>query len=186
MLERLWAGWRNQYVRSIDGDLADQGDDTDTAAPVSRADGQTLFESILATEGRDAELGIVHRGEHVFVILNIHPYGSGHLLVLPNRGVERLGELTADESRALWETVDHAVAVCEAEYSCPGINVGLNQGKAAGAGIPEHLHVHVLPRWDGDTNFMTSLAETRVLPESLADTHARVTARWNQVPRRAT
>jgi ATP adenylyltransferase len=182
VLERLWAGWRNQYVRSLDGDLAGEAD----AAPaeVPREPGQTLFESILASEGRDAELGIIHRGEHVFVILNIHPYGSGHLLVLPNRGVERLSELSLDESRALWDTVDHAVAVCEAEYRCPGINVGLNQGKAAGAGIPEHLHVHVLPRWDGDTNFMTALAETRVLPESLADTYARVSARWHQVPGR--
>ena len=184
MLERLWAGWRNQYVRSLDGDLAADADDT-APAEIPREPGQTLFEAILATQGRDPELGIIDRGEHVFVILNIHPYGSGHLLVLPNRGVERLAELTNVESRALWDTVDHAVAVCEAEYSCPGINVGLNQGKAAGAGIPEHLHVHVLPRWDGDTNFMTSLAETRVLPESLADTHARVTARWNQVPRRS-
>ena len=185
MLERLWAGWRNQYVRSLDGDLADGADDASAPPEVPRAPGQTLFESILATTGRDAELGIIHRGEHVFVILNIHPYGSGHLLVLPNRGVERLSELTTAESRALWDTVDHAVAVCEAEYSCPRINVGLNQGKAAGAGILEHLHVHVLPRWDGDTIFMTSLAETRVLPESLADTHARVVARWNQVPRRS-
>ncbi|MEM7092226.1 MAG: HIT domain-containing protein [Actinomycetota bacterium] len=174
MLERLWAGWRNQYVRSLDNAAGVE----EREEGVPRVEGQTLFESILATEGRDAELGIVHRGELVSVILNIYPYGSGHLLVLPNRGVERLTELTADEVTALWATVNTAVGVCEAEYDCPGINVGLNQGKAAGAGIPEHLHVHVLPRWHGDTNFMTSLAETRVLPESLATTHERLTARW--------
>lgn len=178
MLERLWAGWRNQYVRALDGDKA-ADDAAGSSGDVPRDEGQTLFESILATEGRDAELGIVHRGELASVILNIYPYGSGHLLVLPNRGVERLGELDADEVDELWATVTHAVAVCEAEYGCPGVNVGLNQGKAAGAGIPDHLHVHVLPRWPGDTNFMTSIAETRILVENLAETHARITARWN-------
>ena len=163
----MWAGWRNQYVRGL-------GDPTD------RSDDQTLFESILATEGRDAELGIVHRGELVSVLLNIYPYGSGHLLVLPNRGVERLTELTSDEVDELWATVTRAVAVCEAEYDCPGINVGLNQGRAAGAGLPDHLHVHVLPRWPADTNFLTSLAETRVLVEDLAETHRRISARWSE------
>jgi len=174
VLERLWATWRNDYVRSID-------DSKDGSPP----DGLTLFESILATEGQDVELGIVHRGELISVILNIYPYGSGHLLVLPNRGVPRLGDLTTAESLALWQTVDHAVSVCEAEYECPGINVGLNQGKAAGAGIPEHLHVHVLPRWAGDTSFTTSVAETRILPESLEVTGERLRARWSQVESRS-
>lgn len=196
MLERLWAGWRNQYVRGLEGEAPTSGrpseptthsaterDDCGSGPPdpVPQLDGQTLFEAILATDGRDAELGIVHRGHKVFVVLNIHPYGSGHLLVLPNRGVERLDELDAAEIDELWKTVTHAVKVCEAEYGCPGINVGLNQGKAAGAGIPEHLHVHVLPRWPGDTNFMTSIAETRVLPETLAQTHLRLSSRWDQV-----
>lgn len=166
MLERLWAGWRNQYVRSLG------------AQTTEPADGQTLFESILATEGRDAELGIVHRGEFASVLLNIYPYGSGHLLVLPNRGVEKLTELTADEVGELWSTVTRAVAVCEAEYQCAGINVGLNQGRAAGAGLPDHLHVHVLPRWPADTNFLTTIAETRVLVEDLAESHRRITSRW--------
>lgn len=179
MLERLWAGWRNNYVRSLDNTT-----DTGTSPTVDIDDERTLFETILQTEGRDDEAGIVHRGPLISVILNIYPYGSGHLLVLPNRGVPKLSDLTADESRALWDTVDHAVAVCEAEYECPGINVGLNQGKAAGAGLPDHLHVHVLPRWHGDTNFMTSLAETRVLPESLDETRKRLRARWEQVPYR--
>lgn len=173
MLERLWASWRNNYVRSID-------DSKDGSPP----EGLTVFEALLATEGQDVELGVIHRADLVSVILNIYPYGSGHLLVLPNRAVGRLSELTVDESRALWATVDHAVAVCEAEYECPGINVGLNQGKAAGAGIPEHLHVHVLPRWAGDTSFTTSIAETRILPESLEVSGERLRERWSQVPQR--
>lgn len=175
MLERLWASWRNDYVRSID-DSGETAFNTD--------EGLTLFEGILAADMSDDDAGVVHRGELASVILNAYPYGSGHLLVVPNRGVARLGELTAPESRELWDTVDHAVAVCEAEYECPGVNVGLNQGKAAGAGVPDHLHVHVLPRWLGDTNFMTSIAETRVLPESLSESGRRLRARWNTVPYR--
>jgi len=175
MLERLWASWRSDYVRSID--------DSNEHA-FTTGDGATLFEGILAAGLSDEEAGVVHRGELVSVILNAYPYGSGHVLVVPNRGVARLGDLTAEESRRLWDTVDRAVAVCEAEYECPGVNVGLNQGKAAGAGVPDHLHVHVLPRWLGDTNFMTAIAETRVLPESLDESGRRLRARWGQVPYR--
>ena len=115
------------------------------------------------------------------VILNAYPYGSGHLLVLPNRGVERLSELTGEESTALWRTVERAVNVIEAEYQPGGINVGLNQGRAAGAGVPDHLHVHVLPRWSSDTSFTTSIAETRVLPESLDVTGQRLRRAWQSV-----
>lgn len=172
MLERLWASWRNDYVRSID--------DADPTA-FNTDDDRTLFEAILTAEGTDEEVGVVYRGPLASVILNAFPYGSGHLLVIPNRGVSRLGDLTTLEHRALWDTVDRAVAVCEAEYECPGVNVGLNQGKAAGAGVPAHLHVHIVPRWLGDTNFMTSLADTRVLSESLEETGRRLRARWSQV-----
>lgn len=168
MLERLWAGWRNDYVRTID----------ESADPDLDPQG-TLFERILATDNDD-EAGIVHRGLLVSVLLNAYPYGSGHVLVLPNRGVEKLSQLDADEVSELWATVQRTVEVIEATYDPPGVNVGLNQGKAAGAGVPEHLHVHVLPRWAGDTNFMTSIAETRVLPETLEQSLERLRAHWHQ------
>ena len=174
VLERLWAGWRNDYVRSIP-----EGE-TRAESP----GGATLFEGLLAAHDAGEEVWIVHRGELVSVILNAYPYGSGHCLVIPNRGVEKVSELTSDEAAVLWATVDHAVRVIEAEYGAPGINVGLNQGKAAGAGVPDHLHVHVLARWHGDTNFMTAIAETRVLPESLEVTATRLRARWNDVDHR--
>lgn len=178
MLDRLWAGWRNRYVRGIDDGEFEATDE----------DGQslTLFEQILTQTTDDLDGFIVHRGELVSVMLNIHPYGSGHMLVMPNRGVERSSELTDAEAAALWQTVDHAVRVCETEYDSGGVNVGLNQGKAAGAGIPDHLHVHVLPRWLGDTNFMTSIAETRVIPEDLEDTWKRLRAAWPTVTPRVT
>lgn len=171
-LERLWAGWRSRYVNGVDD------------AKISAFGPGTLFERILADPAGDQEAGVIHRGTLVSVMLNAYPYGSGHVLVMPNRGVERLSELTDTESAELWQTVEHAVAVIEAEYRPGGVNVGLNQGRAAGAGLPDHLHVHVLPRWDGDTNFMTTVAETRVLPESLDVTWQRLQAAWSSTPHR--
>ncbi len=111
-------------------------------------------------------------------MLNAYPYGSGHLLVLPNRAVADLGDLTADEATELWATVHQAVAAIRAAYTPDGVNVGVNLGAGAGAGVPDHLHVHCLPRWSGDTNFMTAVAETRVLPEPLAVTWAKLRAAW--------
>jgi len=167
VLERLWAGWRSSFVAGK------------TAASNIPADAEgTLFERILASADDEAA-GIIHRGTLVSVVLNAYPYGSGHMLVVPNRGVAKLGELSADESRELWDTVQHGVGVAEAVYAPPGINVGLNQGRAGGASVPDHLHVHVLPRWDADTNFMTSIAETRVLPEPLEDSIRKLRANWS-------
>jgi len=97
---------------------------------------------------------------------------------VPRRAVAALAELTDDEHAALWSTVRDAVAAVEAAYSPGGVNVGLNQGAAAGAGVPGHLHVHVLPRWSGDTNFMTATADTRVLPEALGETWRRLVDAW--------
>ncbi len=173
MLERLWATWRSHYVQGID------------ESPNSPPEGKgSVFERILSADMPDEQALVVHRGPQVSVMLNAYPYGSGHLLVMPNRAVEKLTELSAAEALALWATVDHAVAVVEHEYQAPGINMGLNQGRAAGAGLPDHLHVHVLPRWSGDTNFMTSIAESRVLPESLPDTWKRLHVAWGTMANR--
>lgn len=110
------------------------------------------------------------------MILNAYPYNTGHCLVLPNRAVARLDEMTSNESSELWALVQVTVKALEAVYSPNGINVGLNMGRAAGAGVPDHLHMHVLPRWNADTNFITTLAETKVLPEALDRTWERLTA----------
>jgi ATP adenylyltransferase len=112
------------------------------------------------------------------VILNRFPYGSGHLLVMPYREVAELAALTDDEHTELWTLVRTAVAAVTSAYQPDGVNVGANLGEAAGAGVPGHLHVHVLPRWHADSNFMTAVAETRVLPESLPATWQKVTAAW--------
>ena len=124
----------------------------------------------------DTDPLVVHRGRHAFVILNKYPYNNGHLMVVPNRHVGRLAHLSADELVefiGLTQATERALAQA---YSPHGFNMGLNLGKPAGAGVLDHLHMHVVPRWNGDTNFMTVLGETRVLPEELAETAARVRA----------
>ena len=117
---------------------------------------------------------VVHRGTACFVILNLYPYNNGHLMVVPNRHIASLAEATSDElaeAIALARVAEIALTEC---YAPHGINVGINLGKAAGAGVLGHLHVHVVPRWNGDTNFMTVVGDVRVLPEDLAQTAARL------------
>lgn len=168
-LARLWAGWRAAYIERVADDDGELRVD---------ADGLSLFERILTSGLPDDEAFVVHRGARVSVLLNAYPYGSGHMLVLPDRAAADLADLTSEESVELWATVTDAVAAVRSAYRPDGINVGLNLGSAAGAGVPDHLHVHVLPRWEADANFMTSVAETRVLPEPLRDTWTKVTAAW--------
>ncbi len=111
-------------------------------------------------------------------VLNAYPYAPGHLLVMPRRHVASLAELDADERSDLWTMVEDALSAIEAAYAPEGMNMGANLGPAAGAGIPRHVHVHAVPRWAGDTNFMTTVAGVRVLPESLPDTWAKLHRSW--------
>jgi ATP adenylyltransferase len=112
------------------------------------------------------------------VLLNAYPYTSGHLLVVPNRAVAELEGLTDEELEEMAHLSRDAVIALKSAYRCDGVNVGLNLGRAAGAGVPDHLHTHVLPRWDADSNFMTSIALARVLPEPLDATLQKVRGSW--------
>lgn len=154
-LEQLWAGWRHEYVVAA------------TAAERAGEEGQCVFCTIATSGPPSAENGIVHRGELCYAVLNAYPYASGHLLVLPIRHVEELDNLTEGESDELWATTRAALGALRLAYEPEGVNLGANLGRAAGAGIPRHVHLHAVPRWSGDTNFMTSVAGVRVLPESL-------------------
>jgi len=164
MLERIWSGWRAAYVGG--------------ERPAPESTEASPFTQILASGESDDATYIVHRGERVFAILNIHPYTTGHLLVLPYREVPDLADLAADENAELWSTVADAVAAVRAAYAPDGLNVGLNLGRPAGGSVPSHLHVHVVPRWTGDSNFMSSIANTQTLPESLGSSAERLRAAW--------
>lgn len=192
LLDHLWAGWRASYVESF-GPAGGAGEGTpapaSTEAPplASRLAGSRtavgnsacVFCAILAAgELSERERMIVWRGASVVAILNAYPYSSGHLMVMPVRHLQDLEELSADESAELWESTRRAAGAVKGAYHPEGLNLGLNLGRAAGAGIPGHLHVHVVPRWVGDTNFMTTAASARVLPESLADTWDKLRAAW--------
>ncbi|MCP4086743.1 MAG: HIT domain-containing protein [Actinomycetia bacterium] len=167
-IERLWAGWRLAYIEGVDHSAAVPGGEG------------SLFERILGSGLPDDQTWILWRGEHCFALLNAYPYTSGHVLVMPNRAVPGLAGLTGAESAELWQGIQLAVAAVTDAYRPEGLNVGFNLGRAAGAGVPDHLHAHVLPRWSGDTNFTTAIAETRVVPEALTDTWRRLRDAWRE------
>jgi diadenosine tetraphosphate (Ap4A) HIT family hydrolase len=163
-MERLWAGWRSSYVAAAgNGALAGEG---------------SIFRDILDSGLPDEETHVVWRGPTCFAILNAFPYTSGHVLVMPYREVGEIEDLTAEEAAEMWGAVRDAVVALKTVYRPHGVNVGLNLGEAAGAGIPSHLHVHVLPRWNADSNFMTAVAEARVLPEALGETWRKLRDAW--------
>jgi ATP adenylyltransferase len=161
-MERLWTPWRLPYV-------------TDTSASVSSCifcDAQTRM---------DDEPLVVHRGRVCFVILNKYPYNNGHVMIVPKRHVGRLADLEADELGEFATLIQTAERVLAEVYNPHGFNMGLNLGKPAGAGVLYHLHMHVVPRWNGDTNFMTVVGETRVLPEELSQAGERVRAGFARI-----
>jgi ATP adenylyltransferase len=153
--ERLWAPWRLEYIRGP-------------------KDQECIF-CRAAESGDDEANYVVHRGERAFVILNAYPYNNGHVMVAPyahEPTIEPLDEPTLLEIMMLTQ---HSIAALRKAYAPEGFNIGINQGRVAGAGIEEHVHAHVVPRWGGDTNFMPVIADTRVLPQSLADSWKELT-----------
>ncbi len=153
-----------------------EADDDERARDIP--DGLSLFEGIEQSGLDDSITYIIWRGKACFALLNAYPYTSGHVMVLPKRAVADLDELTVAESTELWQGVLLAAAAVKAAFHPHGMNVGINLGPASGAGVPGHLHVHVLPRWTGDTNFVTTVAEARVLPEALDATWSKLKAAW--------
>jgi len=157
-VKRLWAPWRMGYVSGA-------------RAPVG-----CIF-CTAAAAGDDRGQLILDRGRHGYLILNAYPYAPGHLLAVVYRHLARLSEATSDELLDLMTLVTTATKLLEGEYRAEGFNVGLNQGPVAGAGIADHLHVHVVPRWNGDANFVAVIGETRVIPEALDVTYDRLKGR---------
>lgn len=154
MAERLWAPWRFDYV-------------TKAAKPQQ---GGCIFVELPAVDN-DRENLILFRGKHAFVIMNAFPYTNGHLMVAPYRHTAALDELDDEELLETSQLVASAIRWLKKAYDPQGFNVGANIGAAAGAGIPSHVHWHIVPRWSGDTNFMTTVGDVRVLPQSLPDSY---------------
>ena len=154
-MDRLWGPWRMRYVsrdkESVSCFLCDK-----------------------SQEPNDAENFVLYRQDETFVLLNTFPYNSGHIMVAPYSHVAELSHLKPEVSTLLWTLVQRVVKILKSEYGAEGFNIGVNLGKAGGAGLAEHLHIHVVPRWIGDTNFMPTIGGTKVLPESLEDTYRRV------------
>ncbi|HNR96760.1 MAG TPA: HIT domain-containing protein [Anaerolineae bacterium] len=154
-MKRLWAPWRMKYIL---GDRPGSG---------------CVFCDALAA-GDDAAHYIVRRGQHAFVILNTFPYTNGHTLIVPNQHEGDLVLLDAATVNEMMALTQEVIAALRCSMNPSGFNVGMNLGESAGAGIRDHVHIHVVPRWNNDTNFMPVLGEVRVLPESLCDTYARL------------
>ena len=160
MSETMWSPWRSEYIaRSTEND--------------NREEPGTVFTRRLQ-ENDDEKNLILWRGEDVFVIMNLYPYNNGHMLIVPYREVTNYDDLTETEQQAVTTTIDRCIRWARAALEPDGFNVGMNMGTAAGAGIPDHLHIHVLPRWNGDTNFMPTTADVKVVPEALENTYRKL------------
>ena len=157
-MRQLWAPWRLEYVQA--------------------ADEQPGCVFCRALELPDEEALVVHRGERAFVLLNKYPYSPGHLMVAPRRHEGEFGALDADEALEVHRLASAALGILAETMRPQGFNLGWNLGRIAGAGVVDHVHLHVVPRWAGDTNFMPVLADVKVLPEALADSRAKLAGAW--------
>ena len=157
-MKHIWAPWRVEYIR----------------APKQK--GCILCDK--PAESNDAENLILFRAEKNFVILNLYPYNPGHLMVAPYRHIAGPEEMTEEERHEHFDIVSRCLKALREEFSPGGFNVGINLGRAAGAGIDEHTHTHLVPRWNGDTNFITVVGDVRVVPEAIADTYKKLKERF--------
>ena len=182
-MDQLWTPWRHAYVTQADvrdtrpgvpeelsawpGDLHCVFCNLRAAADHGAGHGMT-------PDAADQAANIVLRAEHCFVCLNAYPYSTGHMMILPYAHEASLGKLAAEAAQEMMALAQRATRALEQEYRPDGINLGMNLGQAAGAGVADHLHLHILPRWAGDTNFMTIISQTRVLPETLSQSWKRL------------
>jgi ATP adenylyltransferase len=181
-MDHLWSPWRYAYITSADKSVRAGIPEALAAWP---GDLGCVFCNLIASvdyaiangmdrEKAEAAGGVVMRGKHCFVCLNAYPYTSGHVMVMPYAHLDRLAVLPEETAQELMRLAQKTERVLEKVYAPHGFNFGLNVGKAAGAGVAGHLHLHAMPRWTGDTNFMTTVSETRVLPEDLETTWKRL------------
>lgn len=167
-MDRLFSPWRSEHVANM-------------TKPAYQAGTRRVFTEIGENDADEENL-VLWRGEHVFVVLNLFPYTNGHMMVVPFRQVARYDELNAEELLEMSVTTQHCIMWLRKTLAPDGFNIGLNQGSSAGAGIPDHLHMHVVPRWSGDTNFTSTVGNYRVVPEDLKVTYKRISEAVAELP----
>ena len=156
-MEQIWAAWRIKYIQ------------------MEKPEGCILCEK--PGQNNDVQNYILYRGSKNFIMMNSYPYNPGHLMVAPYRHVASLDELTDDERNEYFDIVSRSIRLLRQVFNPGGFNIGINMGKVAGAGIDEHVHTHIVPRWQGDTNFMPVVSSVRVVPEALAETYQKLRAK---------
>lgn len=160
-MKKLWAPWRLSYILGT----KDKNH--------SKKSSGCVFCKVQKSQS-SAEVFILHRTKHAFMILNKYPYTNGHLMVIPNRHICEFKQLTSLEHKEMADLISRSLKVLKTEFKAQGFNIGMNLGEASGAGIRDHLHYHIVPRWNGDHNFMPVLADLRVMPEYLKDTYSKL------------
>ena len=165
-MERLWSPWRSEFINS---------------AREENAGGESPFTRAFRQPEKDDEHFMVHRGRLAFIIMNLFPYNAGHLLVLPVRQTGDFLDLTTEERNEMLELVRFGIALLKRAVAPDGFNVGMNLGRVAGAGIESHVHLHVVPRWNGDTNFMPAIGEVRMISENMRTLHEKLVKTRNEM-----
>jgi ATP adenylyltransferase len=163
-VDTLWSPWRYEYIAS-----------SNAADPQSSG---CVFCQLRDDPDKDEANFVIHRASHNFIVLNIYPYISGHLLIVPYEHIGELDAATKDTTDELMDLTKRSQTALRDAYQPTGFNIGMNLGRSAGAGIVDHIHIHILPRWTGDTNFMSTIGNTRVIPEDLSTTYEKLRTRF--------
>lgn len=176
----IWAPWRLDYLERLGEAERSAASGRASASPVATG-GVCFLRSAWLNPGRDEADHVIVRSGLGLILLNKYPYANGHLLVALGEGRARLMDYDASQRRHLWTLLDAAVDLVETSLEPQGVNAGINQGRAAGAGVPDHLHAHVVPRWAGDVNFITVVGQVRVVPSSLEAMARRMRSAWEGI-----
>jgi len=165
-MKNLWSPWRSKYIESFKEE---------------QSNGSCIFCDAVEKDITDMSNLVVHKSKNTFVILNLYPYNNGHLMIVPKRHISKIESLTEEEAHELMDEIMSAEKVLKKIYSPQGFNVGANLGRAGGAGIEEHIHFHIVPRWNGDTNFMPAIGEVKVISQDLAETKKKLLAGYEEL-----
>jgi ATP adenylyltransferase len=165
-MEKLWSPWRSQYIESFKD---------------KNKSSSCVFCSAVKQEMNDDSSLVVEKGEHTFTVLNLYPYNNGHLMVVPHKHINNIDALINDEKIEIFNKVQLAMNALKKISNPDGFNIGANLGKVAGAGIDEHIHFHIVPRWNGDTNFMPVLGEVKILSQDLLDTKKKLISAYSEL-----